>query len=117
AAQVQAGAERAERLQLQTHGVEDPLRRPEGGVIELRCQQVVAALGGRQRLLRQLQERRTIWVEHHPFASAASACDFLPPPILSDHCHARPALLDSPGGYAIMNKLLPDLAFPYPANR
>ncbi len=64
AAQVQSvreGAERGERLR---HGVQHGVGRPEGGVIELRREQVVAVLHGGQRLHGQLAERGAFGTEH-----------------------------------------------------
>src|SRR2546422_8881404 len=70
AAQVQPGAERTHFSKRFRHGVEEPLRRAKRGVVKLRRQQVVAALGGRQCLPGQLKEARAFGMEHYAYSNA-----------------------------------------------
>src|SRR5262245_3582759 len=70
AAQVQPGAERTHFSKRFRHGVEEPLRRAKRRVVELRRQQVVAALGGRQCLPGQLEEGWAFGMEHHAYSNA-----------------------------------------------
>ncbi len=64
AAQVEAGAEGSHAPQCRPDGVEDRVGCPEGSVVELRREEVVAALDGRQRLDGELAQRGTFGAEH-----------------------------------------------------
>src|SRR5690606_33122694 len=64
AAHVEPVAERPESRQDAGGRGENPVRRAKGRVVELRSQQVVAALDRGQRLDAELPQRRALWREH-----------------------------------------------------